>query len=106
VFAAWLRTSRLSAKDAILVFSVGGGNAERNVSVNLIRALELATEKGAMILGVVGRDGGYTGRVAHHAVVIPTVDDALVTPHAEAFQAVVWHCLVSHPKLQVNVTKW
>ncbi|HVA14747.1 MAG TPA: SIS domain-containing protein [Stellaceae bacterium] len=106
VFAAWLRTSRLSAKDAILVFSVGGGNAERNVSVNLIRALELATEKGAMILGVVGRDGGYTGRVAHHAVVIPTVDDALVTPHAEAFQAVVWHCLVSHPKLQINVTKW
>jgi D-sedoheptulose 7-phosphate isomerase len=106
VFAAWLRTSRLTKKDAVLVFSVGGGNAEHNVSMNIVRALELATEVGATILGVVGRDGGTTKKLGHHVVVIPTVDAALVTPHTEAFQAVVWHCLVSHPKLQVAATKW
>src|SRR5208282_622355 len=106
VFTGWLETSRLSAKDAVLVFSVGGGNAERNVSMNIVRALELAKSRGTTILGVVGRDGGYTGMVGDQVVVIPTVDDKLVTPHAEAFQAVVWHCLVSHPKLQVQATKW
>ncbi|MCH9051416.1 MAG: sugar isomerase, partial [Proteobacteria bacterium] len=88
------------------VFSVGGGDAERNVSPNLIKALDLAKERGARILGVVGRDGGYTKAVGDDVVVIPTADDALVTPHTEAYQAVVWHCLVSHPKLQVQATKW
>lgn len=106
VFVEWLKTSRLNEKDAILVFSVGGGNAERNVSVNLIEGLRLARERGATIVGIVGRDGGFTKEVGDHVVVIPTVDDGLVTPHAEAFQAVVWHCLVSHPALQTNRTKW
>lgn len=106
VFVEWLRTSRINDKDGVLVFSVGGGNAERNVSVNLIEGLRLAKERGATIVGVVGRDGGFAKQVGDHVVVIPTVDDGLVTPHAEAFQAVVWHCLVSHPALQVNKTKW
>lgn len=106
VFAAWLKTSRLSKNDAVLVFSVGGGNVERNVSMNIVRALELAKSCGATILGVVGRDGGTTGKLGDPVVVIPTVDEKLVTPHTEAFQAVVWHCLVSHPKLQVQATKW
>jgi D-sedoheptulose 7-phosphate isomerase len=106
VFAGWLRTSRLSRNDAVFVLSVGGGDRERNVSVNLIRALDYAVEVGATIFGVVGRNGGYTARVGNHVVVIPTVDDALVTPHTEAFQAVVWHSLVSHPKLQRQQTKW
>jgi D-sedoheptulose 7-phosphate isomerase len=106
VFSAWLKTSRLSKKDAVLVFSVGGGNAEHNVSMNIVRALELAKSRGATILGVVGRDGGTTAKLGNPVVVIPTVDDKLVTPHTEAFQAVVWHCLVSHPKLQVQATKW
>jgi len=106
VFAAWLVTSRLSDKDGVFVFSVGGGDLERNVSPNIVRALELAKERGAQIFGVVGRDGGYTKKVGDHVIVIPTVDPALVTPHTEAFHAVVWHCLVSHPKLQQNATKW
>jgi len=106
VFTGWLETSKLSAKDAVLVFSVGGGNAERKVSVNLVRALERARATGATILGIVGRDGGFTNAVGTEVVVIPTVDPALVTPHTEAFQAVVWHCLVSHPKLQRQATKW
>lgn len=106
VFAAWLATSKANAKDAILVFSVGGGNAERNVSVNLVRALDEAKKRELTILGIVGRDGGYTGKVADVAVIVPTVEDTRVTPHAEAFQAVVWHCLVSHPKLQIAATKW
>jgi D-sedoheptulose 7-phosphate isomerase len=106
VFAGWLKTSQLSSKDAIMVFSVGGGNAERNVSVNIVRALDFAKSCGATILGIVGRDGGYTARVGDQVLVIPTVDEKLVTPHAEAFQAVVWHCLVSHPKLQIVATKW
>lgn len=106
VFAAWLKTSRLSDKDGVFVFSVGGGDLERNVSPNIVRALELARQRGAKIFGVVGRDGGFTKKVGDHVVVIPTVDPALVTPHTEAFQAVVWHCLVSHPKLQQNATKW
>lgn len=106
VFAAWLVTSRLSDKDGIFVFSVGGGDLERNVSPNIVRALELAKKRGSKIFGVVGRDGGYTSKVGDHVVVIPTVDAGLVTPHTEAFHAVVWHCLVSHPTLQQNATKW
>src|SRR5919199_6780583 len=99
-FAAWLRGSRLSERDGVLVFSVGGGNAEHNVSVNLVRGLEHARSVGAAIFGIVGRDGGYAARVADACVVIPTVNPAHVTPHTEAFQAVVWHLLVSHPALQ------
>lgn len=106
VFAAWLRTSRANDKDAILVFSVGGGNAEHNVSMNLVSALQEAKGRGCSIYGIVGRDGGYTGQVADAAVIVPTVDDKHVTPHTEAFQAVVWHCLVSHPVLQTQDTKW
>lgn len=105
-FAAWLEGSRLSAKDALLVLSVGGGDAERQVSVNLVRAIEYAKLCGSTVLGIVGRDGGFTKRVGDAVVVVPTVEDRLVTPHAEAFQAVVWHCLVSHPQLQVHATKW
>lgn len=106
VFAAWLVTSKLSNKDGVFVFSVGGGDLERNVSPNIVRALELAKSRGAKVFGVVGRDGGYTKKVGDHVIVIPTVDSALVTPHTEAFHAVVWHCLVSHPSLQQNATKW
>ncbi len=106
VFAGWLATSKLSANDAVMVFSVGGGNLERNVSVNIIEALKLAKKVGAKIFGLVSRDGGYTAQVGDEVVIIPTVDDTLVTPHAEAFQAVIWHCLVSHPRLQQNATKW
>ncbi len=106
VFAGWLEVSRLSAKDAVLVFSVGGGDMERNVSPNLVEALKLAKSRNVLILGVVGRDGGYTKKVGDHVVVIPTVHPDRVTPHAEAYQAVVWHALVSHPALQVRKTKW
>jgi D-sedoheptulose 7-phosphate isomerase len=106
VFGAWLQTSRINAKDAVLIFSVGGGNKEKNVSVNLIRAIDVAKAAGAAVFGIVGRDGGYTKKVGDHVVVIPTMDDGLVTPHSEAFQAVVWHCLVSHPDLQIQRTKW
>ncbi len=106
VFASWLRVSRLGPKDALLVFSVGGGDLDRNVSPNLVRALELAKEVGAGVLGVVGRDGGYTAKVADACVVVPTVNPAAVTPHTEAFQAVVWHLLVSHPTLQTSEMKW
>ena len=106
VFAGWLKTSRLNEKDGVFVFSVGGGNVEKNVSVNLVKALDVAKDAGAMILGVVGRDGGYTKQSGDAVVVVPVVDEGLVTPHTEAFQAVVWHGLVSHPKLQVQATKW
>ena len=106
VFAAWLRTSRADKNDAIFVLSVGGGNEEHNVSVNLVEALKEAKKRDLKIFGIVGRDGGYTAKVADKVVIIPTVDDTLVTPHAEAFQAVVWHCLVSHPELQTCKTKW
>jgi D-sedoheptulose 7-phosphate isomerase len=105
-FAAWLRVSRLNARDAILVFSVGGGNLERNVSPNLVAALDYAKSAGAAIIGVVGRDGGYTAKQADACVIIPTVDPGRITPHTEAFQAVVWHLLVSHPALQRNRTHW
>ena len=106
VFAAWLRTSRADAEDAVFVFSVGGGNLEKNVSPNIVAALKEAKERGMKIFGVVGRDGGYTKKVGDCVVVVPTVDANRVTPHTEAFQAVVWHCLVSHPALQQIATKW
>ena len=106
VFAAWLRTSRASGKDAVLVFSVGGGDLAKNVSPNIVAGLKEAKLRGLKIFGVVGRDGGYTKQVGDCVVVVPTVDAARVTPHTEAFQAVVWHCLVSHPALQQMATKW
>jgi D-sedoheptulose 7-phosphate isomerase len=106
VFSAWLRVSRLSARDAVLVLSVGGGSLERNVSPNIVEALKYAQSVGATILGIVGRDGGYTARVADACVIIPTVHSDRITPHTEAFQAVVWHLLVSHPKLQQQATRW
>jgi D-sedoheptulose 7-phosphate isomerase len=106
VFADWLRVSRLRAEDMVFVFSVGGGDLERNVSPHRVRALEYAREVGAAIGGVVGRDGGHTARVADACVIVPTVNATNVTPHTEAFQAVVWHCLVSHPALQAQATKW
>ena len=106
VFAEWLKVSRANAKDAILVFSVGGGNLERNVSPNLVAAIKEAKARGLRVFGIVGRDGGYAKRAGDVVVVIPTVEESRITPHQEAFQAVVWHCLVSHPKLQRNATKW
>jgi D-sedoheptulose 7-phosphate isomerase len=105
-FCAWLTGSRLAANDGIFVFSVGGGSRERGISVNLVRALEYARSVGAAIVGVVGRDGGYTASVADACVVVPTVNEAAVTPHTEAFQAVVWHLLVSHPQLRCAAGKW
>jgi D-sedoheptulose 7-phosphate isomerase len=106
VFAAWLKISRANSNDAIFVLSVGGGNLERNVSPNIVAALKEAKSQGLKVFGVVGRDGGYTKQVGDVVVVIPTVDASRVTPHTEAFQAVVWHCLVSHPSLQQIATKW
>jgi D-sedoheptulose 7-phosphate isomerase len=106
VFAAWLRTSRANARDAVFIFSVGGGNLEKNVSPNLVAALKEAKGRNMKIYGVVGRDGGYTAKVGDCVVVIPTVAADRVTPHTEAFQAVVWHCLVSNPVLQQTATKW
>jgi D-sedoheptulose 7-phosphate isomerase len=106
VFEGWLKTSKLQARDAVLVFSVGGGDVERNVSPNLVAALKLAKSVGAKIIGVVGRDGGYTAKVADACVLIPVVNPVHVTPHSEAFQAVVWHLLVSHPAVKVEQTKW
>ncbi len=105
-FVAWLKISRLSNSDMLLVFSVGGGSLEKNISPNLVWALEYAREAGAGIIGVVGRDGGYTAKVADACVVVPTVNKETVTPHTEAFQAVVWHLLVSHPSLQVVKARW
>ena len=106
VFSEWLRVSRLNANDGVLVFSVGGGDLEKNVSPNLVHALEMAKQAGSVILGVVGRDGGYTARVADECVVIPTVNPETVTPHSEAFQSVLWHLFVSHPLLKRVQTKW
>ena len=106
VFEGWLKTSKLQARDAVLVFSVGGGDVERNVSPNLVAALKLAKAVGSKIIGVVGRDGGYTAKVADVCVLIPVVNLVHVTPHSEAFQAVVWHLLVSHPAVKVEQTKW
>ena len=106
VFVEWLKTSRLSEKDAVFVFSVGGGDLEKNISPNLVRALQYAKTVGAGITGVVGRDGGFTATVADVCVIVPTVNPETITPHAEAFQAVVWHLLVSHPGLKASETKW
>ncbi len=106
VFLEWLKVSRLRMEDAVFVFSVGGGNLEKNVSPNLVRALQYAKAVGADILGVVGRDGGYTAQVGDAVCIIPTVNPESVTPHTEAFQAIVWHLLVSHPALKATQTKW
>jgi D-sedoheptulose 7-phosphate isomerase len=106
IFADWLRTSRLNDKDAVFVFSVGGGNKEKNISVNIVEALEYARGVGATILGVVGRDGGFTAMVADACVIVPTVSPDTVTAHAESFQAVVWHMVVSHPRMKVAEMKW
>jgi D-sedoheptulose 7-phosphate isomerase len=106
VFSAWLKTSRGNAKDAVFVFSVGGGNLEKNVSPNIVAGLKEAKSRGMKVFGVVGRDGGYTKQVGDCVIVVPTVDASRVTPHTEAFHAVVWHCLVSHPALQQTATKW
>jgi D-sedoheptulose 7-phosphate isomerase len=106
VFVEWLRGSRLNSKDAVLVFSVGGGNLEKNVSPNLVSALQFAKEVGARVIGIVGKDGGYTAKVADACVIVPTVNANNITPHSEAFQAVIWHLWVSHPDVKVNQTKW
>jgi len=106
VFVEWLRTSKLNSKDCLLILSVGGGNVEKNVSPNLVAALQLAKQVGAHVIGIVGKDGGYTAKVADACVIVPTVNPNNVTPHSEAFQAVIWHLFVSHPDLKVNQTKW
>jgi len=106
IFVEWLKTSKLSSKDALFIFSVGGGNLEKNISPNLVLALQYAKSVRAKVTGVVGRDGGYTAQVADACVIVPTVNAETITPHSEAFQAVVWHLLVSHPKLKANQTKW
>jgi D-sedoheptulose 7-phosphate isomerase len=106
VFSEWLKCSRINAKDGLLIFSVGGGNLEKNVSPNLVSAIQLAKQAGASVIGIVGRDGGYTAKEATACVIVPTVNPAHVTPHSEAFQAVIWHLFVSHPKLKVAQTKW
>jgi D-sedoheptulose 7-phosphate isomerase len=106
IFEAWLKVSRLRSTDVVMIFSVGGGNLEKNVSPNLVRALQYAGNVGSRVIGVVGRDGGYTAKVADACVIVPTVNADNVTPHSEAFQAVVWHLLVSHPKLKQSQTKW
>ena len=106
IFSEWMKVSRANQKDALLIFSVGGGNLEKNVSPNLVTAVQEAKKRGLKVFGIVGRDGGYTKQAGDVVVVIPTVEASRVTPHSEAFQAVVWHCLVSHPKLQQVATKW
>ncbi len=105
-FVEWLKGSRLNSRDGVFVFSVGGGSQEKNVSVNLVRALEYARKMGAKVLGIVGRDGGFTGKTADACLIIPTVNGQTVTPHTESFQAVIWHLLVSHPLIQVSEMKW
>ena len=106
VFSEWLKVSNLNKKDAIFILSVGGGNLEKNISPNLVKALQLAKGVGAKILGIVGRDGGYTATVADAVSIVPVVNSNTITPHSEAFQAVIWHLLVSHPKLKAKETKW
>lgn len=105
-FSEWLKGSRLRKEDGVLIFSVGGGNKEKNVSVNLVKALELAKERGSSIFGIVGKDGGYTKQVAQACAIIPTINPERITPHTEGMAAVVWHLIVSHPVLKVNATKW
>jgi D-sedoheptulose 7-phosphate isomerase len=106
IFAAWLKGSRLRPEDAVMVFSVGGGSLEKSISPNLVKAVRYAKDVGATVVGIVGRDGGYTATVADACVIVPTVNPNTVTPHTEAFQAVVWHLLVSHPLLKTSDTKW
>jgi D-sedoheptulose 7-phosphate isomerase len=106
VFVEWLRGSRLNGKDAVLILSVGGGNVEKHVSPNLVTALQFAKQVGARVLGIVGKDGGFTATVADACVIVPTVNACNITPHTEAFQAVIWHLWVSHPDLKLNQTKW
>ena len=106
VFVEWLRVSKLNSKDCLFILSVGGGNLEKNVSPNLVAALQLAKQVGARVIGIVGKDGGYTAKVADACVIVPTVNANNITPHSEAFQAVVWHLFVSHPDLKINQTKW
>lgn len=106
VFAEWLKTSRLTSKDALFVLSVGGGNLEKNISPNLVHAVQLAKQVGAKVLGIVGRDGGYTAQMGDAVVVVPTVNPDSITPHSEAFQAVIWHLLVTHPDVKASQTKW
>jgi D-sedoheptulose 7-phosphate isomerase len=106
VFSGWLKVSKLNSKDCLFILSVGGGDKEKNVSPNLIEAIELAKEVGARVTGIVGRDGGYTAKNADVCLVVPTVNLSTVTPHSESFQTVVWHLMVSHPKLKSNPTKW
>jgi len=106
VFEAWLITSHANEKDAVMVFSVGGGDVERNISANIVRALDEAKRRSLKIFGIVGRDGGYTKKVGDEVIVIPTIDSNKITPHAEAFQAVIWHCIVSNPALMVRSNKW
>jgi len=106
IFSEWLKGSRINSLDGLLIFSVGGGNLEKNVSPNLVNAIQLAKRAGASVVGIVGRDGGYTAKEATAVVIVPTVNPAHVTPHSEAFQAVIWHLFVSHPKLKVTQTKW
>lgn len=106
IFVEWLRVSRLKPEDLILVLSVGGGSLEKNVSPNLVTALQYAQEVGTPVIGVVGKDGGYTAKVATACAIVPTVNPDHITPHSEAFQAVVWHLLVSHPRVKTRVTKW
>ena len=105
-FVEWLKTSRISERDAVLVFSVGGGSVEKSVSVNLVRAIDEARQRGARVFGIVGKDGGYTKQVAEECVVIPTASPDRITPHTEGLCAVIWHMLVSHPALKVAQTKW
>jgi len=106
VFVEWLKISKLQPKDALFIFSVGGGSIEKNISPNLVEAIKLAKSVGAKVTGVVGRDGGYTAKAADACLIVPTVNPDTITPHSEAFQAVIWHLLVSHPKLKANQTKW
>ena len=106
VFSEWLKISKLNSKDTLFIFSVGGGNLEKNISPNLVKAIILAKDVGASIVGIVGRDGGYTAKEADAALIVPIVNPANITPHSEAFQAVIWHLLVSHPALKENETKW
>ena len=105
-YSEWLKVSKLNSKDAIFIFSVGGGNFKKKVSINLIKSINFAKSVKAKVFGVVGRDGGYTKKKGDNVILIPVIDKNLVTPHTEAYQAVVWHCLVSHPLLQKNRTKW
>lgn len=104
--ANYLKGSRINSKDCLFLFSVGGGNEEKNISMNLVNAIKVAKEAGAKVVGIVGRDGGYTARVADACVLVPTVDGSMVTPHTEAMQAVVWHLIVSHPQIQLHAMKW